>query len=181
MRTSALAKPVRLGLSLHDTPDDFESSDEEKDRPSITASPQKNSKVVRKEKNNALEFHLYAAKKAPLELPSLGQRSPTTPDSVHSAIQTTWGLFNGMSDSQRNQLLAGLLSRCSSKQVEYICTMLNLKMVDVNSKHRVRTLIYIQKYQTHILRKIEKLVPQEIARKFPARKNVLKGIRGKEE
>ncbi|KAI8828883.1 hypothetical protein BJ741DRAFT_624859 [Chytriomyces cf. hyalinus JEL632] len=33
-----------------------------------------------------------------------------------------------MGDTERNQLLKGLLSKCSSKQVDLICTSLNLKM-----------------------------------------------------
>ncbi|KAJ3379615.1 hypothetical protein HDU84_006524, partial [Entophlyctis sp. JEL0112] len=49
-------------------------------------------------------------------------------EASHSAIQATWTLFAAMSDAQRNQMLKGLLSKCSSKQVEFICTNLNLKL-----------------------------------------------------
>lgn len=35
-----------------------------------------------------------------------------------------------MSDAQRNVLLKGLVTRCGEKQVEAICTWLNLKMVE---------------------------------------------------
>ncbi|KAI8994279.1 hypothetical protein BC832DRAFT_425467 [Gaertneriomyces semiglobifer] len=52
--------------------------------------------------------------------------SGTTPD----LIQSTWSAFNHMSDSQRNQLLKGLLARCNEKQTEVICTTLNLKAVE---------------------------------------------------
>ncbi|ORY48560.1 hypothetical protein BCR33DRAFT_714320 [Rhizoclosmatium globosum] len=46
----------------------------------------------------------------------------------HAIIQSTWSLFAAMEDNQRNQLLKGLLLKCSSKQVDLICTQLNLKM-----------------------------------------------------
>ena len=79
------------------------------------------------------QFHIY---KKPVEnspqMPSL--LSPS--DSIHSTIQTSWAAFGGMSDKQRNHMLKGILTKCSSKQIDYICTLLNLKIVgDGNKSH----------------------------------------------
>ncbi|KAI9103738.1 GAF domain-like protein [Phlyctochytrium arcticum] len=52
---------------------------------------------------------------------------------THESIQQTWAAFDAMSDTQRNVLLKGLVARCEGKQVEAICTWLNLKMVDGSS------------------------------------------------
>jgi hypothetical protein len=86
------------------------------------------------------EFHLFLSKpKAePKSKPGF-TKDEINPDVIHEVIQNTWASFNGMSDGQRNQLLKGLITRCSSKQVEYICTQLNLKLVDENSKNHVGT------------------------------------------
>lgn len=48
-------------------------------------------------------------------------------DGNHAIIQTAWSAFDNMTESQRNTMLKGLLNRCSSKQVDMICTSLNLK------------------------------------------------------
>ncbi|KAI8805978.1 hypothetical protein BJ742DRAFT_680566 [Cladochytrium replicatum] len=45
----------------------------------------------------------------------------------HNIIQNTWAAYLGMSDMQRNLLLKGLINRSSTKQIDYICSMLNLK------------------------------------------------------
>jgi adenylate cyclase len=42
-------------------------------------------------------------------------------NSAHSFIQQTWSVFSHLNDSQRDQLLKGLISRCSSKQIQLIC------------------------------------------------------------
>jgi hypothetical protein len=47
---------------------------------------------------------------------------------AQSVIQQIWGLYGAMTDGQRAQLLKGLLSRSSSKQIEVVVTCLNLKM-----------------------------------------------------
>lgn len=54
-------------------------------------------------------------------------------DSTHSYIQHTWSVFSNLNDGQRDQLLKGLISRCSSKQIQLICTCLNLKAVNTNN------------------------------------------------
>ncbi|KAJ3309655.1 hypothetical protein HDV04_005842 [Boothiomyces sp. JEL0838] len=51
-------------------------------------------------------------------------------DSTHAFIQHTWSTFSTLSDADRNQLLKGLLSRSNSKQIEYICTCLNIKSME---------------------------------------------------
>lgn len=51
-------------------------------------------------------------------------------EKTHSLIQSTWSLFSNLNDTDRNSLLKGLLSRSSTKQVQLICTYLNLKTID---------------------------------------------------
>ena len=65
------------------------------------------------------------------EAPS-GSMSFTPQDTGHSFIQRTWSTFSNMTDSERNQLLKGILGRCSSKQIETICTCLNLRTIDTS-------------------------------------------------
>lgn len=79
------------------------------------------------------QFHIY--KKTVDKVPQSSNTS--NPDnSIHCAIQSSWAAFTAMSDGQRNQMLKGILAKCSSKQVDYICTLLNLKMVgDANKMH----------------------------------------------
>jgi hypothetical protein len=55
-----------------------------------------------------------------------------------------------MTDAQRSQLLKGLISRCTSKQVDYICTLLNLKSIQESNRST-----------------LQHLVPTDIASKFP--------------
>ena len=92
-------------------------------------------------------------KKQPQHLPSIGlgplhiklaqptstaapaEKGAATPlvfseENTHSFIQNTWSTFSNLSDSHRNQLLKGLLSRSSSQQIEFICTCLNIKSLD---------------------------------------------------
>ncbi|KAI8852671.1 hypothetical protein BC829DRAFT_424823 [Chytridium lagenaria] len=64
-----------------------------------------------------------------------GGSSSLGADSVHSTIQKIWSLFATMSDTQRNHLMKGLLARSSSKQIELICTCLNLKMSEPSLGH----------------------------------------------
>ncbi|KAJ3350766.1 hypothetical protein HDU91_006206 [Kappamyces sp. JEL0680] len=54
-------------------------------------------------------------------------------ENTHSFIQNTWSTFSTLSDSHRNQLLKGLLSRSSSQQIEFICTCLNIQSLDSGS------------------------------------------------
>ncbi|KAJ3126533.1 hypothetical protein HK098_007433 [Nowakowskiella sp. JEL0407] len=58
---------------------------------------------------------------------SLKPNNPNDVESMHNVIQNTWAAFSTMSDVQRNQLLRGLISRCSSKEIDFICTSLNLQ------------------------------------------------------
>ncbi|KAI8925193.1 hypothetical protein BC831DRAFT_436089 [Entophlyctis helioformis] len=62
----------------------------------------------------------------------MGSITFTNQDTNHSFVQHTWSTFSNMSDGQRNQLLKGLIGRCSSKQIEMICTCLNLKTIDTS-------------------------------------------------
>lgn len=61
-------------------------------------------------------------------------------DNMSTAIQNTWAMFSAMMDSERNLLLRGLLDRCSTKQVEFICTALNLKSSEANPTGKVSKL-----------------------------------------
>ena len=81
-----------------------------------------------------VQFHLYKKPKESLNTYTVQSNSS---DSAHAAIQSTWLSFTAMTDAQRNQLLKGLISRCSSKQVDYICTLLNLKTVEETSLNHV--------------------------------------------
>lgn len=78
----------------------------------------------------ALALHLGRAPSPttsiPLDAPNAG---PTDALSAHS-IQSIWAAFSNMSDAQRNMLLKGLIARSGMKQVECICTALNLKSVE---------------------------------------------------
>ncbi|KAI9344249.1 hypothetical protein BDR26DRAFT_209620 [Obelidium mucronatum] len=66
-----------------------------------------------------------------ISLPFSGNMTSFPPaEATHAIIQSTWGLFAAMGDAQRNQLLKGLLTKCSTKQVDLICTCLNLKMAE---------------------------------------------------
>ncbi len=53
-----------------------------------------------------------------------------------NSAQDIWARFSTMDDQQRNVVLRGLLDRCTTKQVDYICTNLNFKM----SKDALRVL-----------------------------------------
>ena len=54
------------------------------------------------------------------------------PSLIHSGsqglLQEVWSLFSAMEDQQRNQLLQGLLERCTVKQTDFICGAMNLKI-----------------------------------------------------
>ena len=95
-------------------------------------------KIVEKketvQQNVESQFHIF--KKA-VEKETLNSGFSNPDNSAHSAIQSSWAAFTGMSDGQRNQMLKGILSKCSSKQVDYICTLLNLKMVGESNKLHV--------------------------------------------
>ena len=95
-------------------------------------------------------FHLYAKQES--DAYKNFSSHPVTKDSDHNSIQVTWSQFTSMSDSQRNQMLKGIIHRCSSKQIEYICTILNLKMVETSTNP------------------IQKIMPSEVASKFPFKK-----------
>jgi hypothetical protein len=86
------------------------------------------------QQNVESQFHIFK-KVVEKETPNSGFSNPD--NSAHSAIQSSWAAFTGMSDGQRNQMLKGILSKCSSKQVDYICTLLNLKMVGESNKLHV--------------------------------------------
>ena len=51
-------------------------------------------------------------------------------DTDHSFIQQSWTVFSTLNDMERNQLLKGIIARCSTKQIQLICTCLNLKQID---------------------------------------------------
>lgn len=42
-------------------------------------------------------------------------------------MQEIWSLFTVMEENQRNKLLQGIIERCSSRQIDYICGAMNLK------------------------------------------------------
>ena len=46
----------------------------------------------------------------------------------NDVIQQAWLKFGTMSDNQRNTLLKGLLAKCNSQQIEFICSDINLKL-----------------------------------------------------
>lgn len=64
---------------------------------------------------------------APAEM---GASPAFSEENTHAFIQNAWSTFSNISDSHRNQLLKGLLSRSSSQQIEFICTCLNIKSLD---------------------------------------------------
>ncbi|KAI8902992.1 hypothetical protein BC833DRAFT_571499 [Globomyces pollinis-pini] len=108
-----------------------------------------NSQVYRSTFNPKLpstNIYSKAYKAKNITLPSLGPLTlhvapPVIPpvdknqvyESSHEFIQNTWTTFSNLGDSHRNQLLKGLLTRCSSKQIEFICTCLNIKSLDENA------------------------------------------------
>lgn len=68
---------------------------------------------------------------------------------INQTCQTTWSAFSAMTDTERNMMLKGkfeyhllislypgLITRCSTNQIEYICMTLNLRgsEKDVNGK-----------------------------------------------
>ncbi|KAJ3388034.1 hypothetical protein HDU92_001642 [Lobulomyces angularis] len=59
---------------------------------------------------------------------------------INSITQSTWVAFSSMTDLEKNALLKGLIQRCSSNQVEYICTILNLKCSESNIEGKTFTL-----------------------------------------
>ena len=80
------------------------------------------------------QFHIF---KKPIESATPHLSLDNSEHSVHSSIQSSWAAFSAMNDGQRNQMLRGILAKCSSKQVDYICTMLNLKIVGETDKLHV--------------------------------------------
>jgi hypothetical protein len=132
-------KTNNLSLFDESSPDD---SSKKKAPSSSPKSSPANPRTL--DSNKKDEFHLFLSKpKADPKSKAGFLKDETNPDVIHEVIQSTWASFNGMSDGQRNQLLKGLISRCSSKQVEYICTQLNLKMIDEDSKNHVKRLNYL--------------------------------------
>ncbi|KAJ3316146.1 hypothetical protein HDU76_002049 [Blyttiomyces sp. JEL0837] len=75
-------------------------------------------------------LHIHASRSPPEIANVLGVNALNFSEPVHSTIQNIWSTFNGMGDAERNQLLRGLLAKCSTKQVDLICTSLNLKMTE---------------------------------------------------
>ena len=64
--------------------------------------------------------------------------------SFKNTIQSTWTLFSLLSDLDKNMLLKGLIKRCSSLQIEYICTELNLKATETTfDMYRKVTLLIV--------------------------------------
>jgi hypothetical protein len=120
-----------IGLDLkHPTPDDRFAYNVESPEPRTP--PQTLPKL------NTGPLSLKLASSALMPIPGGDSKvSKSTPsyvdqESGHSYIQQTWSVFSNLSDAQRNQLLKGLISRCSSKQIQLICTCLNLKSVDTS-------------------------------------------------
>ncbi|KAH9265339.1 hypothetical protein BASA83_011151 [Batrachochytrium salamandrivorans] len=66
---------------------------------------------------------------SPAVIPSAGIESTLLDpqESIHSFVQHTWAKFASMPDAHRNMLLKGIISHCSTKQTEMICTSLNLR------------------------------------------------------
>eukprot|EP00842_Homolaphlyctis_polyrhiza_P000510 jgi/Hompol1/145/HPOL_002454-RA len=77
-----------------------------------------------------LQLHFAQSLAQPVE--DMGSITFTTQDTNHSFVQHTWATFSNMTDAQRNQLLKGIIGRCSSKQIEMICTCLNLQTIDTS-------------------------------------------------
>jgi hypothetical protein len=126
----------------------------------IKKAVQKQQLVNRLEPAAESQFHIFR-KNADKQV----SNTYSNPDNTaHSAIQSSWAAFTGMSDGQRNQMLKGILSKCSSKQVDYICTLLNLKMVGDSNKLHV--IIFIPKRQ---------VVPGELAHKYQSKKKLRQG------
>ncbi|KAI8614953.1 hypothetical protein BC830DRAFT_1064942 [Chytriomyces sp. MP71] len=79
-------------------------------------------------------LQLSAPSQSMISLPFTGNTASFPPsEATHAMIQSTWSLFAAMGDAQRNQMLKGLLGKCSSKQVDLICTCLNLKISQASS------------------------------------------------
>ncbi|KAL5038714.1 hypothetical protein BDV3_001937 [Batrachochytrium dendrobatidis] len=86
-------------------------------------------------------LHLQFAHSVTASLPSnaaaasadTGSTAFTSHDTPHGFFQHTWSMFSNMTDAQRNQLLKGLMARCSTKQVEVISTCLNLRTAETGS------------------------------------------------
>ncbi|KAJ3106152.1 hypothetical protein HDU97_006969 [Phlyctochytrium planicorne] len=121
-------------------------------RPTTTATKQQakkmsNPDLVRNIDSDGLEnglpklkqnpLQIYMAKPPPPELVFGGANASAGGggESVNTAIQQIWSLFATMSDSQRNSLLRGLLARSSSKQIDTVCTSLNLKISEPSLGH----------------------------------------------
>nr|KAJ3422883.1 hypothetical protein HK105_005831 [Polyrhizophydium stewartii] len=105
-----------------------------------------------------LNLHFESSMTAPAATPpaELGSITFTTQDTSHSFVQHTWSMFSNMTDVQRNQLLKGIIGRCSSKQIEMICTCLNLRTIDTSLPgHQVPP----------------KILPDEVAGKYAAIKH----------
>ncbi|KAJ3121031.1 hypothetical protein HK100_012551 [Physocladia obscura] len=66
--------------------------------------------------------------------------APVSTDVNHAIIHSTWSFFATMPDNQRNQFLKGLLAKCSSTQIDLICTTLNLKISELNIPARCPTI-----------------------------------------
>ncbi|KAJ3417077.1 hypothetical protein HDV05_006936 [Chytridiales sp. JEL 0842] len=70
-------------------------------------------------------LHIHLKQQPPALLPT-----STTQPSSNNPIQTVLNTYTHLPDAQRLQLLKGLIGRCSSKEVEWICTALNLKSLE---------------------------------------------------
>ena len=79
-----------------------------------------------------LPYRPRAATKQPIQKLSLQFQSKKESELMDpdNLTQLVWSQFSSMTDSQRNSLLKGLLARSGSKQVEAVCTSLNLKVSD---------------------------------------------------
>jgi hypothetical protein len=54
---------------------------------------------------------------------------------IQHHIQQSWSSFGMMTEVQRATLLKGLIERCSNREIDYICSLLNFKLAE-NSQVR---------------------------------------------
>ena len=51
---------------------------------------------------------------------------------IQHNVQQTWSNFSMMTEGQRATLLKGLLERCSAKEIDFVCSHLNIQLARTN-------------------------------------------------
>ena len=93
-----------------------------------------NQKLLPKIPNSPFKIHLTPQSGKAVAIAAFNRSENVDTNTV---IQSTWAAFSAMPNAERNLLLKGLIHRCSTNQVEYICTQLNLKGSEASQEGRV--------------------------------------------